>query len=113
MQQEARLANLCVAARERTIIWSRHFLTQLFTRDQPRKADICYILCDDDPEEIEETEAVYEDASNTALIWGILEYGRVGHLLCSHPPDPVVITAYWPDTEPDEWVDNYKRRVPE
>ena len=78
----------------------------------PERADIRYALCDDDPSELEEYEAKYEDGSKSSLIWGILHDGRVAHILCSWPPDPVVVTAYWPDTEPDEWADTeYRTRV--
>ena len=91
--------------------YSRHFLIRLLERPQPTRDDIRYLLCDDDPAEIEENGPRYEQGSSSSLVWGILRDGRVAHVLCSHPPDPVIITSYWPDTEPEEWADNYRRRV--
>lgn len=107
--QEALIPSLCTAAEARTLRYSTHYGERLFERPQPDRAAIQYLLCDDDPEIIESN--TDRPGWNSHLIWGIIEAGRVGHVLCSPPPRPKVITAYWPDTEPAEWADNYKRRV--
>jgi len=109
--QESLLAVLCAEAQEGALLYSRHYAQRLLERPMPDRSAILYMLCEDDPVQLEENEPTYPGGSQSSLIWGILQDGRVGHVLCSHPPDPVVITAYWPDTEPGEWVDNYRRRV--
>ena len=107
--QDLLIHSLCTEAQGGTLVYSGHFGKRLFERPQPDRAGIRYLLCDDDPEIIESN--LERPGWNTYLIWGIIETGRVGHVLCSPPPRPKVITAYWPDTEPAEWANNYKRRV--
>ena len=75
----------------------------------PDRRQIRYLLCDDEPEVIERNQG---ERGRSYLIWGIMEDERAGHVLCSDPPMAVVVTAYWPDTEPSEWARDYKRRVP-
>lgn len=86
--------------------WSSHFVQRLLTRTQPDHADVQYIVCEDEPQILE----TYQDTGRgrSCLIWGVVR-GRVAHIVCSYPPDPVVITAYWPD--PQEWTDNFRRRI--
>lgn len=110
--QEALLAVLCVEARQGGIRASEHYLQRILGREMPGPDDISYVLCEDQPEVIEENRPVHEATRPSSLIWGIMENGRIGHIKCSHPPYPVLITAYWPDTEPDEWADDtYRRRA--
>lgn len=108
--QDTLVPTLCAEAQTGSLRYSGHYAEQLFERPQPNRVEIHYLLCDDDPEIIEANTG--RPGWNSYLIWGIIETGRVGHVLCSPPPRPKVITAYWPDTEPAEWADNYKRRVP-
>lgn len=86
--------------------WTGHFVHRLFTRTQPDFEDVLYLVCDDEPYILED----YPDdgRGRSCLIWGTVR-GRVAHVVCSYPPGPAVITAYWPD--PAEWTDNFRRRV--
>jgi hypothetical protein len=102
---EALVAVLCAEVRDGSIYWSRHFTQRLFERTMPDRGQIRYLLCEDDAEVIE------GGHGQNCLIWGILTDGRVGHIVCSCPPSAIVVTAYWPDTEPEEWTDNYRRRI--
>lgn len=100
------ISALCYAIAEGNgSVWSGHFVQRLMTRTQPDHTDVQYVVCDDEPEVIEE----YPDTGRgrSCLIWGTVR-GRVAHVVCSYPPNPVVITAYWPD--PREWTDNFRRR---
>ena len=106
--RESVVATLCAQARAGHLQYSRHYALRLFQRSMPDREHIAYILCDDDPRIIEENE---DEGRRSCLIWGILANGRVGHVLVSYPPSPVVVTAYWPDTEPTEWDDNYRQRA--
>lgn len=105
----ATVAVLCAEARAGGLHYTSHFVRRLFVRDIPGREAIRYVLCDDDPEVIE-TDAVGDDRGVSHLIWGIMDDGRVAHLLCSAPPDPLVITTYWPDTDPGEWEADFKTR---
>ena len=106
--RESVVAALCAEARARRMQYSLHYVMRLFQRSMPTREEIAYILCGDDPQIIEENE---DEGRRSCLIWGIIADGRVGHVLFSYPPVPVVVTAYWPDTEPTEWDDNYRRRA--
>ena len=99
--EELTLAQLCAEVREGEIEWSRHYGLQLFERDQPSRADIQFMLCEDDP-------SIRERYTQSCLIWGFVEAGRRGHVICTYPPGAKVVTAYWPDTDPDEWENDYR-----
>jgi hypothetical protein len=105
---EALLVILCQEAREDSLKYSEHHSLRLFQRRVPDKKEIEYLLCDDEPEVIESGK---DERGRNHLIWGIMADGRVAHVLCSRPPSAKVITAYWPDMEPEEWSENYKRRI--
>jgi hypothetical protein len=105
---EALFAALCAEMQEGGVRWSRHYALRLFERSMPDRQQIRYLLCEDDAEIIER---YANGRGRSCLIWGIMQNGRVGHVQCSYPPGAVVVTAYWPDTEPEEWADNYKRRT--
>ena len=108
---EAAIAVLCIEAREGRIFYHPHYAEGLFARDQPSRQDTDHLLYDDSPEVIEQNEEL-PPRRRSLLIWGIMDYGRQAHLLCVGPPQCMVITAYWPDTEPYKWTLGYKRRVP-
>ena len=109
--KEAALAVLCVEAKSGGLNYSHHHARRIFQRGVPDRLHIRYVLCDDEPEIIEHNIGDEDSRGESCLIWGIIESNRVAHVLCSYPPNPVVITAYWPDIEPSEWEDNFKRRV--
>lgn len=102
------MAVLCAEVRAGHLWHSRHYTSRLLERAMPDRSQVKYVLCDDDPEVIQRSE---DARGRSCLIWGIMSGGRVAHVLCSPPPNPVVITAYWPDTDAEEWTDNYKRGV--
>jgi hypothetical protein len=87
-------------------VWTGHFVHRLLNRTQPDHTDVQQVVCDDEPSILED----YPDTGRgrSCLIWGTVR-GRVAHIVCSYPPSPVVITAYWPD--PAEWADNFRRRL--
>ena len=65
----------------------------------PDTDDIDYVLLRDEPKIIEEE---YHRNSYTYLIWGIMGSRRIAHVLLSEPPDCQIITAYWPDIQPEK-----------
>ena len=85
---------------------------RILTRQQPDRDDIRFLICDDEPEIIED----YDPRSTDGYRRGCLILGKIGgrgaHVHCAYPPSGVIVTAYWPDIEPDEWTDDYERRVP-
>ncbi len=92
-----------------TLDFHNHYLERSLERDMPSVSDIAYMLAKDDPQVIEPYPDDFPRPS--CLVWGIIRE-RVGHIVIAWPPNPLVVTAYWPDTEPDEWTDDsYKRRV--
>jgi hypothetical protein len=39
-------------------------------------------------------------------------HGRVVHVLCSYPPPAcTIISFWWPDTEPEKWSADFRRRA--
>jgi hypothetical protein len=102
-------ATLCVEAETGRLRYSDHYADQLFSRPTPNRLEIRFLLCDDAPAVIEDY--LHDPRGRSCLIWGIMGNHRVGHILCSAPPNSLVVTAYWPaETEPDEWEENYQRR---
>jgi hypothetical protein len=111
MTAQSVTAVLCTEAEWGLLRYSDHYAEQLLRRPTPTRDEIRYILCEDDPQVIE-TDPANPPWSRTYLIWGVIYDGRAGHLLCTAPPNPKVVTAYWPaETEPDNWEDNYRRRA--
>jgi hypothetical protein len=104
------IATLCYEIPGNPAFWSGHFVKNLFKHDEhrPTRADVRHVLCDDDPEVIEDYP--HDPRGRSCLIWGIVR-DRPLHVVGAYPPSSRVITAYWPDTEPDEWTDDYKRRA--
>ena len=103
--EELTVARLCDEVRSGQVIWSRHFTQRTFERDQPTANDVRFMLCEDEPWIMER----YTERPGI-LIWATVESGRCGHVHCGYPPNAVIVTAYWPDTEPDEWLDDYRVR---
>ena len=104
------IAVLCTEAQAGRLLYSQHVAEQSLQRDQPARDEITYILCDDDPQIIER----YPDdfPYRSCLIWGKLDSGRVGHIVCNYPPERLVITVYWPKSKTWEWRDQeYKIRI--
>jgi hypothetical protein len=105
---EAIIAALCDGVEHDLIEWSEHYTEQIPLRQQPRYDDIRHVQCEDDPRVIEHRRN--DPRGPSCLIWGIVR-GRVAHVECSYAPALVLVTAYWPDTRPWKWTDNYRRRV--
>ncbi len=107
--QEAIVAVLAAEAQAARLRFHSHFAERLLEREMPQTHDIVDLHCDDDPQAIEPYANDYPKPS--CLIWGIIQ-GRVGHVLVTSPPNPLVIIAYWPDLRPGDWTENFTRRAP-
>lgn len=107
MVEESTLAVLCSEVQSGDLRYSFHYAQQMFKRPMPNRDQIRYILCDDNPEIIEHNAGDSDARGSSCLIWGIISEERIGHVLCSYPPNPVIITAYWPDTQPEKWTDDF------
>lgn len=99
------LAEICKEITDGTISYSEHYLDRILSEPTPARADLRFMLCDDDPDVIE-----YND-DDRCLIFGFSTDGRVGHAVCVHPPEAKVVTAYWPDTQPWKWSADFRSRV--
>ena len=95
-------------ARSSRLPFHPHYVEKLLMRDQPQRADVVYMLSEDDPQVIEPNRDDFPKPS--CLVWAIIN-GRAAHILLAWPPDSFVITAYWPDTEPEKWTAGFKRRM--
>ena len=110
---ESLIATICVAICEQlesdTDVYSTHHGIQQLARPTPTRAEIRYMMCDDDPQVIERWAGDPNDVRGdkaSFLVGGIMTDGRIGHTLCMWPPDSFVITAWWPaETQPEKWVD--------
>ena len=107
---DPRISWLCHAVVSGLMVYSQHYAHQVMCRPTPRKNDIEFILCHDSPKVIEEYPR--DPRGSCSLIWGMVESdGQVGHIVCSDPPNPRIITAYFPrETQPWAWTDNYRIR---
>jgi hypothetical protein len=109
---EAQLAALAVAVRSGDFYLSKHYeRDRLIDPLRPRTTEIVVGIGSGDT-------SLVEDYPNhpygpAMLVRGEVN-GRAIHVECSYPPrDVIIVTAYWPDTEPDEWNDDYtERRAP-
>ena len=108
---DSRLTALSAAAFSDVLAYSAHYNLRLSSRPTPNKTEILFLLAEDSPEIIENYPQ--DPRGPSCLIWGLTDNnGRVGHLVCSNPPNSGIITAYFPaDTEPDLWENNYRRRI--
>ena len=106
----SRIADLSLDAAAGRLRYSRHYRQRLPARPTPNQSEIRFMLCNDDPQVIEDYPE--DSRGSSCLIRGETDIdGRVGHLLCSNPPDSLIITAYFPgETEPEEWDTDYWTR---
>ena len=106
-----RVVALSQAAFSDSLVYSEHYNIQLLSRPTPSKSEIYFLLCEDNPEIIEDYPQ--DPRVPSCLVWGITDSnGRVGHLVCSNPPNSGIITGYFPaETQPDGWEHNYRRRI--
>jgi hypothetical protein len=100
---------LCFEARNGNLGFRVHVADQAIKREQPTKDDFIQALCDDDAKIIEPYP--HRPLGRSCLIRGIINSGRVLHLVCGYPPNNWVITTYWPDLTPQEWNPDFSVRV--
>ena len=93
------------------LLYRNHFAARILESERPSDFEVEFMLCEDNPQVIYRYPLETEHTSRSLLIWSIMENGRVGHVVCSCPPNCWLITTYWPDTEPDEWSSDYKCRI--
>ncbi len=105
--EELASSQFCDAIRTDRMRWSDHFGEQVF-EGRPDKANVRFALCDDEPEILETSP---EDRRGpSCVISGFAQTGRMLHVLCSIPPKEKAITAWWPDTHPWKWTDDFRSR---
>ena len=110
MTAQSVIAALCSAVGTSSLRYTEHYEHQLFSRPTPTHEDIRYILCEDRPRIIEDNQN--DPRFRSYLIWGIMSDGRVGHILCTDPPNARLLTAYLPaETKPHKWRNNYQTRA--
>lgn len=107
---DSRIAALSAAAYSGNLGFSVHYYSRYYARPTPNEEEIRFLLCDDDPEMIEDYPN--DPRGPSCLIIGITDgNGRIAHIVCADPPNPVVITAYFPaETRPDVWDSDYRIR---
>ena len=103
---------LCHDIRTGSMNYSRHYTRRLGQRPTPTRDEIEFLICEDKPQVIEDYPN--DPRGNSCLIAGITDQiGRIGHIVCANPPISLIITAYFPaETEPENWGDDYRRRIP-
>ena len=108
---ENRLSELCLFATSGLLRYSHHYTQQILSRPTPNRDEVQFLLCYDAPEVIEDY--LKPSPRSSCLIWGTTDNnGRIAHVVCVNPPEPLIITAYFPaETEPNKWQDNYRRRI--
>jgi hypothetical protein len=103
----SRMTTLRAQALSSSLSFSRHYNFRLSSRPTPSVGQIQFILCDDAPKVIED----YPERDRYLICGTTDNDGRVGHLVCTNPPNSMVITAYFPgETEPDKWENDYRKR---
>lgn len=103
---EARLATIATAVRRGEAIYRTHALNQMIERGITRMVVEAALTAD--TEIIEDYPA--EPRGPCCLVLGRVK-GRAIHIVVSYPPRLMIITAYWPDSRPDEWSPDFRRRV--
>ena len=106
---QSTIASLCYDIQRDQAYWSEHVVNRIYETTRPARRDVEYMICEDAAAIIERT--LEDDRGPSCLIRGEAADGRILHVKFSYPPFPTVITAYWPDTEPDEWDELFWRRV--
>lgn len=108
---EARLAAIQMEFRAGTERYRQHALDQMAARG-PLLADYEQAMASGDLEVIEDYQ-VYDPAAPeyppSMLVIGWIG-GVAFHTVVTYPPQPIVITVYPPQTEPDKWTPDYRRR---
>ena len=108
---EARLAAIQMAFRAGEHRYRRHALTQMPTRG-PAIADFERAMAYGDIEVVEdypEYDPVDREHRPCMLIIGWVD-GIAFHTVVTYPPHPLVITVYPPQSEPNEWTSDFRRR---
>ena len=108
MNSEALLAAIASVAQRGDLGYTQHFYERLNDPTRPDQGDVVGIICDHESLVIERFDV--ERRGPLLLVCGRVN-GRIGHVLVTFPPDPEVVTAYWPDMRPQEWSNNYRRRL--
>lgn len=93
------------------LVYRSHVAVRALERDQPSDPEVEYMLCADNPQVIERYPPESQERGRSLLIWGIMDYGRIGHIVCSCPPNCYVITTYWPDSRAKQWSSDFKCRI--
>lgn len=88
---------------EDNIFFSEHALRQMAKRDISDDEVVEAILSGEIIEEYPD-----DKYSPSCLIFGETKGKRPLHVVCSLPPRVRIITVYQPD--PDEWIDNRRRK---
>jgi hypothetical protein len=108
-RQRAIIAEIGAAIIAREHNYRAHAEEQLQDRSIGRVA-LEDALLEGEPEIIEDyPDAVYGPC---CIVWCITRTGRALHVLVSYPPRPSIITAWWPDEQPERWSRDFKRREP-
>ena len=104
------IVSLSLDAISDSLGYSDHYNQRLLSRPTPSKAEIRFLLWEDNPEIIEDYPQ--DPRGGSCLIWGTTDNsGRVAHIVCAYPPVSRIITAYFPgDSESEEWECNYRKR---
>ena len=104
---EARLAAIAAAIRAGNLRYSGHGLIQMGVRGiDPVELETALSL-----EETEIIEDYPSDQRGPSCLVLTHTGGRALHVTLSYSPEPTVITAYWPDSRPDEWDAAFRRRL--
>src|SRR6266508_3597178 len=106
---EARLAALVMEIQDGASVLSGHAVTQMERADRRiTRRMLEAALTAGDVEQIEDYPNDPRGASCLVLCWFD---GCALHVNLSYPPTPTIITVYWPDSEPDEWSADFRRRM--
>jgi hypothetical protein len=104
---EAQQAAVVAAARRRLLRYSEHALRGMREHGIPRRA-IFEALVQSTCEMVEDYPTDPRGASCLMIGW---VSGRALHVVLSYPPRPIVITVYWPDSQPNEWTSDFRKRL--
>jgi hypothetical protein len=100
------LVAICATVQAGEARFSEHFLF-----DHPERGisvtQAEQVLCDAGSEVIDRRRENVRRAS--LLVLGSLS-GRAVHIVVSEAPHVVIITAYWPDSEPGAWTADFRSR---
>ena len=102
---------LADAVRADEMLYSIHYRKRLDEgRPMPTESEIAYMLCDDDPMVI--CQNLLHPEGPTTTVWGTVQNGEIGHVICADPPINKVVTAYFPArTQPEKWDPDFISKV--